>query len=60
MTETMITHRESYAYDTECKFCAHETPLIPEVNTRVCPDCYTWLSDQVGLENLGIRAIPDN
>jgi hypothetical protein len=53
---TMITHRESYVFDTECKFCAHESErLVSEVNTKICPDCYSWASDSVGLSNLGIR-----
>ncbi|HKW05488.1 MAG TPA: hypothetical protein VJN71_09340 [Nitrososphaerales archaeon] len=52
---SMITYRESYAFDTECKFCAQESELIPEVNTRVCPECYSWLANSVGLVNLGIQ-----
>jgi hypothetical protein len=51
----MITHRESYAFDTDCKFCAQEAPLVTDVNTRVCPDCYSWIDKSMGLENLGIR-----
>jgi hypothetical protein len=51
----MIVYRESYAFDTDCKFCAQETPLVSQVNTRVCPDCFTWISEAVGLETLGIR-----
>jgi hypothetical protein len=53
---TMITHRESYAYDTECKFCAHDSDhLVSEVNTKICTDCYTWIANSVGLFNLGIK-----
>lgn len=52
----MITHRESYVFDTECKFCAQNSEkLVSEVNTRICPDCYTWIANSVGLINLGIR-----
>jgi hypothetical protein len=51
----MIAHRESYAFEDDCKFCAHETPLVSEVNTKVCPDCYSWITESVGLETLGIR-----
>lgn len=52
----LITHRESYVYDTECKFCAQESErLVSDVNTKICPDCYSWISNSVGLINLGIR-----
>lgn len=51
----MITHRESYVFDPECKFCAHDKEhLVSDVNTKICPDCYTWISNSVGLINLGI------
>lgn len=55
----MITHRESYAYDTDCKFCAQETLLVAEINTRMCPDCYSWISENVGLSNLGIQSVAE-
>ncbi len=57
----MISHRESYIYDEDCKFCASETrSLIPKVNTRICPDCYSWISSSVGLVNLGIEHVKEN
>ena len=56
----MITHRESYVFDSECKFCAHESEnLVKEVNTKICGDCYSWISDSVGLSNLGIRPVSE-
>jgi hypothetical protein len=52
----MIAHRESYVFDTECKFCAQESErLVSEINTRICPECFSWLSANVGLHNLGIH-----
>jgi hypothetical protein len=55
---TMITHRESYVFDTECKFCAHDTEkLVSQVNTKICPDCFTWIADSVGLMTLGIHLL---
>ena len=56
----MIAHRESYVFDSECKFCAQEKPssyLVSQVNTRICEDCYNWASDSVGLSNFGIELI---
>jgi hypothetical protein len=55
----MITHRESYVYDEDCKFCAQEktSRYVPEVNTRICEDCFTWASGDVGLVNLGIEPL---
>jgi hypothetical protein len=51
-----VTTRESDLYDNECKFCAHETQtLVAHVNTKICPSCYSWAADSVGLVNLGIR-----
>jgi hypothetical protein len=51
----MITHRESYIFDNECRFCAHESErLVPEVNTRICRECFNWIADSVGLQNIGI------
>lgn len=55
----MINHRESYAYENDCRFCAQESPLVSQVNTRVCPDCYSWLSDTVGLSSIGIHTVAD-
>ena len=55
----MITHRESYAFDTDCKFCAQESPLVAQVNTRVCPECFSWLSEYVGLANVGIQRVAE-
>jgi hypothetical protein len=57
---SMITHRESYVFDTECKFCAQESEkLVSRVNTRICPDCFSWINDSVGLLNLGIRSVAE-
>jgi hypothetical protein len=52
----MILTRESYVFDSECKFCAHETEkFVAQLNTKICQDCYTWISNNVGLTTLGIR-----
>jgi hypothetical protein len=53
----MINYRDSYSYETHCKFCAEETSLVEEVNTRVCPECYSWIEDSIGLSTLGIHAV---
>ena len=53
---TPITTRESDIFDNECKFCAHEPKtLVEHVNTKICPSCYTWIAESVGLANIGIR-----
>ena len=55
----MITHRESYVFDNDCKFCAQEksSSYVSKVNTKICEDCYAWVSASVGLSNLGIEQL---
>ena len=51
-----ITTRESDIFDNECKFCAHvPKTFVEHVNTKICPSCYTWIAESVGLGNIGIR-----
>ncbi len=52
----MITpNRESYVFDQTCKFCAKDSDsFAPKVNVSVCDDCFSWLSNEVGLLNVGI------
>lgn len=53
---TPMSTRESYIYDDDCKFCAHSAEtMVAHVNTNICPTCYTWIADSVGLVNVGIR-----
>jgi hypothetical protein len=52
-----LTTRESDLFDSECKFCAHEPKtFVAQVNTKICPSCYSWIAESVGLANLGIRS----
>lgn len=51
-----VTTRETDLYDNECKFCAHEAKnFVAHVNTKICPECYSWVAESVGLTTLGIR-----
>jgi hypothetical protein len=50
-----MSTRESYVFDKNCSLCAQESlALVPRINTRVCPNCFDWVSESVGLDNLGI------
>ena len=55
----MIARRESFAFDDSCKFCAQEksASYVSEVNTRICQDCFSWVSSSVGLNHLGIEQL---
>ncbi len=53
-----VTTRESDLFDNECKFCAHEPEtFVAQVNTKICPSCYSWIAESVGLVNVGIRPL---
>jgi hypothetical protein len=57
----MIAHRESFVFDSECKFCARDSRnYVPDLNTRICPDCFSWISAVAGLSAFGIRQIQDD
>ena len=50
-----VTTRESDLFDNECRFCAREPEtFVAQINTKICPSCYSWIADSVGLVNVGI------
>jgi hypothetical protein len=56
----MISHRESYVFEDRCRLCADESPsYVERLNTNVCPDCYSWAQESVGIGNLGIRVLDE-
>jgi hypothetical protein len=55
---TPISHRESYIFDESCRFCADDTEeLVAQVNTQICPECFTWLSNSLNPADFGITSI---